>query len=745
MMTRLVMILAAAGMALSTAIAGIGDWKNFTAMNSVRAVASSHDSVWAATSGGAFLYRLSDSTFVRFTNSEGLTTNDVTAIAIDRSGSVWFGQSDGSIDVLTPSTHTWRYVRDIATAANRTQKKIMSFALSGDSLYIATSFGVSLFSISRFEFIDTYANFGPLLIPPIVSVTTVNRRVYAATVKGIAVSKSDAVNLAAPESWEIYTSTGAISSLTVFQGAVAAAGTDGLFTFNGSSWIKSTSVLGPVSIVAQTDALLYLYYGSDGSIHSLAPGASPVLVGTALPSAATGGTIANGTLALATTSDGIAMRTQNVPSGWNLTKPNGPASNSFVSLAVDNNGVIWAASGQQNGRGFYSYNGTSWKNYIMANIDLNNSYAVAIGPNNSKWVSTWGGGLVLLNGAGAVQRIFNRITPGFIGTDANIENSYVVPAKIASDDAGNVWTSIYNSADRSKVVWRMKPDSTWDYFGAAQGDYRQMLGVLIDRNNTKWFTNAYIGFNPSGQRIVFLNETLNVSGTSDGWGMIPDANVASSSVTAAIEDRDGVIWLGTSIGIIVINDPLHPLTLTKVFLGAVRDQYINCIAVDAVNNKWIGTARGVFVVSPDGTSLIDQYTVANSDGKLVDDNVLSIAFDEKNGLAYFGTAKGLSSVGIQIVAPSADYSHITVYPNPFRPITPNDRVTIEGLAEGSTIKILTITGKLVKEFSAQGGGRAFWDGNTESGEPVASGIYLAAAYSENGSRVGSAKLAVIRR
>ncbi len=141
---------------------------------------------------------------------------------------------------------------------------------------------------------------------------------------------------------------------------------------------------------------------------------------------------------------------------------------------------------------------------------------------------------------------------------------------------------------------------------------------------------------------------------------------------------------------------------------------------------------------------MDQYTVANSNGKLVSDNVVSIAFDTRRGVAYFGTEKGLSSVGIATIAPSADFSGISAAPSPFRPDI-HPYVMIQGLAEGSTIKILTVSGKLVSQFEAQGGGRAFWNGKSAAGETVASGIYLAVAYSANGSQLGTAKLAVIRR
>ncbi len=747
-MKRLLMILAAAGMAYVSALGGIGDWKNFTAMNSVRGVASSHDSVWAATSGGAFLYTLHDSAFVRFTNSDGLTTNALTAITIDRNGSIWFGQSDGSIDVYIPAAGRWRYIRDIAVS-DKSQKAITSFFLAGDSMYIATSFGVSLFSISRFEFIDTYSNFGASIPPPVLSVVSFKNRVYAATAGGIAISKVSAVNLAAPESWDASASPPGVSTLAVFNGKVLAGGTAGLFTFDGISWLPVAAASQPVALRGQSAAAVYFTRAQ--LLYSFSLTGAVQQIGTTAPSVVTSGTNASGTALFGTDSLGLAQ--WNAATGkWNVAAPNGPASNSFASIAVDNDGAIWAASGGLggvNGSGFYRFNGSQWTNYstsTLPGLGTNACYAIAMGPNNSKWVSTWGGGLVLLNEANRLVRVFDNTSPGFIGVNDNVK--FVVPSVAAAGRDGSMWVSIYRSANLSKVVWKMNPDSTWAAYPAAQGDYNKMIGLTIDRNDTKWFINQLSGFQPDGQRFVYLNEKLAVAGTSDGWGTLSVADgLTSTGISCVVEDREGQLWLGTSVGITVISDPLRPSAqkaISKIFLGAVRDQSINCIAVDALNNKWVGTSRGVFLLSPDGTSLLDQYTVANSNGKLVDDNIISIAFDAKKGVAYFGTSKGLSSVGITTIAPSADYSGISAAPNPFHPAD-QPYVMLQGLADGSTIKVLTVSGKLVKQFSAQGGGRAFWDGRTESGEAVASGIYLAVAYSDNGSRIGTVKVAVIRR
>lgn len=747
LMKRLLMILTAAVMACSSAQSGIGDWKNFTAMNTVRAVASAHDSVWAATSGGAFLYTLHDSSFIRFTNSEGLTTNDLTAIVIDRTGSVWFGQSDGSIDIYAPATGRWRYIRDIAVS-DKSQKAITSFFAAGDSMYIGTAFGVSLFSISRFEFIDTYGNFGTVVQPPVLAVAVLHNRVYAATSKGIAVSKASAVNRAAPDSWDPVTAFGAVSSLSVFQGSVLAGGAGGLFIFDGSSWLLVPAASQPVALLAQTATVLY--FARDKNIFSYAPGGAVAQIGPPLPADVTSGTIAGTTPVFGTDSLGVA-RLNTASAQWSFSAPNGPASNSFVSVVIDHNGDIWSASGRTNGNGFYRYNGSQWTNYsrsTLPGLTSNNCFGIAVGPDNSKWICTWDSGLVLMNPAGKFVTVFDSrstaLFPGFTGIPEN--RLYIVPAVPAFESDGTMWTSVFRSSNLARVVWKMNPDSSWVWYPGEGGDYHFSLGVTIDRNGTKWFSNQVPGHQPTGQLLVYLNEKIAVAGTSDGWGQITTAEGATSDgISCVVEDRDGAIWLGTSVGITTITDPLHPLkSIGKVFLGAIRDQFINCIVVDAVNNKWVGTSRGVFVLSPDGTSLLEQYTVANSNGKLVDDNVMSIAFDTQKGIAYFGTEKGLSSVGIATIAPAADFSGITAMPNPFIPGS-HPYVIIQGLADASTIKILTVSGKLVHQFPAQGGGRAFWDGKTESGETVASGIYLAVAYSANGSQIGIAKVAVIRR
>jgi hypothetical protein len=310
-----------------------------------------------------------------------------------------------------------------------------------------------------------------------------------------------------------------------------------------------------------------------------------------------------------------------------------------------------------------------------------------------------------------------------------------------------VWVPDYRPLD-GNILWEMKVDSSWvSVRSPASTSFDRALGVVIDRNGTKWFINSLLGFEPLPAHCIYYNESGGIAGlANDHWGEVGVSDgLASAEVTCIAEDKEGSLWLGSNLGITIIGDPAYPTSqISIVFLGAVEGQFINTIAVDPLNNKWVAMQSGVVVLSPDGSSLIAQYNVANTNGKLVDNNVLSIAFDEKRGIVYFGTGKGLSSLEIATIGTVEKMSTLEVGPNPF--ILPDhSSVTIKGLADNATIKILNITGALVKEFAAQGGGRAFWDGTDSRGNNVGSGVYLIVAYADNGNQVSTAKVAVLRR
>ena len=63
------------------------------------------------------------------------------------------------------------------------------------------------------------------------------------------------------------------------------------------------------------------------------------------------------------------------------------------------------------------------------------------------------------------------------------------------------------------------------------------------------------------------------------------------------------------------------------------------------------------------------------------------------------------------------------YPNPFR-LAEGSQVTFAGIPAGSNLLLMTSSGDTIRRWASTNGSDIVWDGRNESGQPVASGIYL---------------------
>jgi len=104
------------------------------------------------------------------------------------------------------------------------------------------------------------------------------------------------------------------------------------------------------------------------------------------------------------------------------------------------------------------------------------------------------------------------------------------------------------------------------------------------------------------------------------------------------------------------------------------------------------------------------------------------------------SASGWSSATITIV--SADLSAARVFPNPWRAARGDGPITFDQMSANSTVKIFTVSSRWVKTLSAPGGSVS-WDLTNDSGEKVASGLYLYLITDSQGNKTRG-KLAIIR-
>ena len=721
----------------------IGQWKSFTDMKTVNSAVQVNGSIWAATAGGIFVFDTASGLFTKFTNVDGLDTNNILTIAYDSTHYIWIGEAGGWINVYDINAHQWQSIADIANRTVSPHKDILSFSFKGDTVFIVSDFGVSIFKRSSWEFGDTYLNLG-FTSPQVSCMALQQNRIWIGTDKGLTVSSLGS------DVWTTFSSfpgitSSAITALTVFNDVLVVGTVNGAayFALNDTTPKSITSLnRTPITDLRVINNKLYVLSssGSNFIVETLSS-ILDVPQTTASNSNVQGNyIIPTSSLRIATADSGLAQLTS---SGWKYLYPNGPNSNFFYGMVIDQNGVLWSGSGETSLAGFYRYNASlpdnkQWKNFANGN----NYYKVSLGANGSVWACSWGDGLVEIVADTIWRKLNYYSTPKLLGAGTGNLLNYVVGGGVAVDGQGKTWITTRSNFTTTSLL---RLDSDTETIGTFfQGTYTNFHDIVIDPNNTKWIATAVPWHMNDAQYLIIFNENNIVNGTTNqnGWmKLTADDGLPSNVVLSVAVDLDGEVWAGTSLGVVINLDPLNPKSLTTSY--PLQDQVIQSIAVDALNNKWIGTQEGVFVVNPDGTQLLQSYTVASTNNALLSNNVLSIAIDQKRGIAYFGTDQGLSSLAIGTVQTSRVYSSIECGPNPF--ILPSSQpLTIRNLVANSTIKIMTVSGSLVKEFAAQGGGIATWDGRDKNDALVASGIYFIFAYAENGSQTVTGKVAVIR-
>ncbi len=179
------------------------NWKNYTDMKEVKNVYAFSNGVWAATGGGAFSYSGNGSSFTTLNKAEGLKGIDLTTVAGDESGKVWFGSTNGIIDIFNPEENSFRVILDIFNS-NHINKSINDLILSGDTIIVSSDFGVSLIDADDLLFFDTFFKFGDFPTNTKVNSTVKIDLIYVCSDEGVAIQKQNAVNLSAPESWNVY-------------------------------------------------------------------------------------------------------------------------------------------------------------------------------------------------------------------------------------------------------------------------------------------------------------------------------------------------------------------------------------------------------------------------------------------------------------------------------------------------------------------------------------------------------------
>ena len=410
-----------------------------------------------------------------------------------------------------------------------------------------------------------------------------------------------------------------------------------------------------------------------------------------------------------------------------------------------------------------TFDGVKWTDVTPEGAPENGCYWIEFMPDdpNTYFLGTWRDGLLKV--------VNNEIVMKYDNTNSPLcKRSGAMHPITSIDRHGNVWVAQpYENQEnyvmvlpvgKAKLNQATAEDWTIVEIDGIYTNHTQRARFLSTRYNNYdikifadgdfempvffWWNDGSLSTHP--QQASF-NKLIDQDGQSFAW----------TNIMCLAEDLNGMVWMGCTEGVISFN-PAHAFSsdfkvnrikvprndgtgMADYLLDGIQ---VNDIAVDGANRKWIATqSSGLFLVSADGTQIINRFNMTNS--PLSSNTVYQVCCNPNGNSVYVTTPAGLYEYFSDSSPAEPNYDNIYAYPNPVRPeFTGN--VTITGMMDNSLIKIADASGYVIRQLKSTGG-MATWDCCDQNGERVKTGVYMVLCSQANGS--GEAvvtKIAVIR-
>lgn len=450
--------------------------------------------------------------------------------------------------------------------------------------------------------------------------------------------------------------------------------------------------------------------------------------------------------------------------------PNSPIRNYCEFMKFTNTGKLLVAGGNisyfdnifHDGT-IMEYNSGKWINFpedtikSVTGLKYQNVCSVDEDPTEPGhyFAGSFGNGIFEFRNGAFVQHYDYENSPLVSAVPGN--RRYVRVPTVQFDKDGNLWCVNEKAKEIIKVI---KKSGEW--LGLDYKDIENMRTIVkpfFDSRGWLWVTSL------QGDAALFCAKTNNTPfDTSDDVTKIWVAKFTNQDGISydiyqlydIVEDKNGVIWVGTNIGVFVIDNPEKFFNdgvfkqikiarndgtgLADYFMSGV---YIKDIEVDGANRKWIGTnSNGVYLVSADGQETIHHFTTENS--PLPSDCIESIAINNITGEVFIGTDKGMASYMSDATesAPTLEKKNIHVYPNPVR-ADYGGNISIVGLTHDCSVKIVDAAGYLINDGRSNGGMYS-WNGRNMRGEKVASGVYHVLTFDNEGNEGVAVNILITR-
>lgn len=748
-----------------------------------------HLSYYIATkseAGGSTIYSLMNGNLLSYDTEDGeVRTYDHMDILSD-AGIAYIAYSNeadkllivynnGNIDLLDKDDN----VQNLSSLKDKTMlnKEVSNVSIAGSMAYLATGFGFVEVDMKEGVFRNTYR-----LPYTIYCITASDEAVFIGTPEGIRYCLKDG-NMQLEENWKIRLDWGGFNSMHFFQNKLIAKSQDGIYVLDPYNTSKQYRIArGNFTSLKQTGKQLFWHNKTTYGYTSDVSGTDEASLNAAVTTISyennwSDVSHVNGTYWMSEQEKGLRgykMSGNEFIPTEEVIQPSSPIRDLGynVSWAGDRllvaGGINTVGSFENPATSMYYENG-EWTNFTelertgrFAKVTPVNTTDLVQDPldDTHHFASPYRSGLCEYRNGKFVE-LYNPDNSPLKSIQPSSASSWyykqVLCSALSYDADGNLWMA-QSMLDTTFYV--RKPDGNWFKLR-----YNEMSGSsLIDKILHHSSGIKLVSSRRLDKRGVFCIDMKGTERTTDDKTRLLQDFVNQDKTPylpdqffCLCEDLDGMVWVGTSAGLFVIED------VTKVFdkdfyftqikinrndgSGLAdylfNDVAISCIAIDAANRKWIGTqANGAYLISADGQEMLHHFTT--EDSPLLSNNVQSIAVHPGTGEVAFGTDKGICTFISDATTPEEELekSNVVVFPNPVTPDY-NGPIAIRGLVENSEVKIISTGGQLVWNGTSSGG-TCTWNGVANNGKPVASGIYHVVANTPEGGKAIMTRIVIVR-
>ncbi len=746
----------------------IGEWRMHFAYYETTAVAEASQQVFAISNGSLFSYGKEDGKVSFYSRQTGLNDTEISHIRYNTTAKcLLIVYANQNIDIM--GEEGIKNVPDLKNSTSIPDKEVNSIYFKDKLAYLSTQFGILVLDLSKGEVVETYR-----LNKPTRSVCMKDNFIYAATSSGI-FRAAIGDNLIDPNNWKLYSlnspefSDSNIVQISLYKNVLCfcVAG-NGIYYQNANGEIINilrtnniqNMLLEGDRLLAYSSTNFYVLY----DLTSFETVNAQIVKGVS--------SFGGGKYWIAGGSKGLSGYQYKSPYQYEVflsdLQTNSPKRNLAAYMAFQDQ-KLYVTGGGRRGVPYYNpgtlmtYQNDTWYSFDeneinrQAGVVCYDFMYIAIDPKDTGhfFISSFGEGLLEFKENAFVKLYGSK--DGLEYYEGGDPSSTVRVEGLAFDKEGNLWMT--NSNSQLNGIKILKADGTLTGLPYL-GNNDMTDKILITSAGHVWVNIFRTSKAPAGFFV------LNPNGTADdpsddqykninAFITVTNETISASEFYCMVEDKNGVIWIGSNKGPILCSNPKRVLTTdgSAFFSRIIRmgddglpyafldGESVTTIAVDGGNRKWLGTSSsGVFLLSADGTETIENFTTTNS--PLPSNTIQSIAINDRTGEVFFGTDKGIASYMAEGTEASSNYSDVYAYPNPVRPDF-DGPVTITGLMMDSNVKITDINGNLIYQTKSVGG-QATWNCRNGKGERVSTGIYLVLAATPEGNEGVVSKILVVK-